>query len=373
MTLGFVAALQQYRSFGATLEHYKSALNGLDSAFPDEVAPVEDKITFILANHPWLALQALLALYLVAAVSLIKYAKLPSKVFSSLKDQSFCSAMLISGIDVLSSLRSILAEARDNSEGDDSFFETIRKGVFHLLLDQPSLVITHCLLGLLYLRKVQFGDVSLIPFSLPYLVLSIILIAYMVSPATTRNITSKYNVFQSPWSGVKRSVSGSNASEKLKQRDSTVDHGDAKSFVKADESNVQSSPSSFNEAYPQSAVGNNSPSIDNEQSSVVPEKKSRRKKKDKTKMKNKKTTQTSASVSILQTPLYTLQGICDVVMMILEIYFFYHLLLMPQSSAVNGLTITLDSLRMILSLLYLYRRVQSLRKLKDLRSIVNIF
>lgn len=370
MTAGFVSALQQHRSFGATLERYKHALSSLDSAFPDESVPVEDKLTFLVTNHPLLTIQAALAITLIVAFSLAKSARLPSKVISSVMDQIFICAILVSGLDVFSSLRSILSDANENSKDEGTFSDIMKDGVLRLLSDQSSLVISHCVLGLLYLRKLHFVDVSLIPFTIPYLALSIIMLAYVVHPSSTRSFISKYNVFNSPWSGTKCTATDSGA----KQQRSSMDDEGGKSNEADAGNNVDNNPLTEN-----NAAATNSISTDGNQVKKLPEKKTKKKKKKKkvktTTTKDERTVQTNTFAKILQTPLYSLHGLCDIAMVALEALFYYKLVVFGQSNtAANAWTMSLDSLRIVLSMLYLFRRIQSIGAGPGgVRGVLNMF
>lgn len=386
--------MQNNRLFGHTLINYHHAIEHFSST-EVEVIPNEEKLSHLLTLYPLRVIQSALTIYLAVTIFLQCHHRFPKALLPKVRDQSFFSVIAIALVDVWSLLSQVAKEMITKRDDENAFTTSISSLMKTLVSYQPSLMIIHSLLGLLYLRKqTSFIDFSLVPFLIPYLVLSTLLILSVIYPSLGRSLLSSWHLVDTPWperlhdlktETVSSDEDTSSSSES--QDTKTENTAPVVPVVESDSmlplSNGQGE-AAVNEGKPNQETSTEEESENNKRTNKKRKSKSKKskdgidssnKKRKNNRKSSKKKSTTVLPVQWSKYPLYTLQGLCDGAVFIGEIYFIFFLILKqpPITQTFTALKAIMEGVRIMLILLFCASRIGSLSQLQEAKQITSLF
>eukprot|EP00981_Chlorochromonas_danica_P000277 scaffold61_cov180-Ochromonas_danica.AAC.29 len=244
----------------------------------------------------------------------------------------------------------------------------------------------------------NFIDFSLVPFLIPYLILSTLLILSVIYPSLGRSLLSSWHLVDTPWPErlnveEKTEIVSSEDTSISESQDTKTENTAEVPVVKSD-----STSSSLSNGQGEASVDEGKP---NQETSSIEEsddsntsvnKKTNKKRKSKSKkskdgvdssnkkhkVSNRKGSKKKSTVLPVQWskyPLYTFQGLCDAAVFIGEIYFVFFLILKqpPITQTFTALKAITEGVRIMLILLFCASRIGSLSQLQEAKQITSLF
>lgn len=157
-----------------------------------QTSPIEDKLTHLITQYPLQAAQCSLVVVLTVSLVLHMLQTVPKAYLAKLRWQSALAAIGIAIADICPVLSNL--STYDHTD-KLSFVVAVQKAISGLVASQPSLAISHCLLGMLFLGQSPNIDTALIAYVIPYLMIVLTVIGALGWPEMTRDLISSWKLF----------------------------------------------------------------------------------------------------------------------------------------------------------------------------------